>query len=209
MCHLLGRIARAGGDIRREGFCQRRKMSRRPMDLGRAERLGETVAGAGTDQRHDLLTLRRHPGDCDLRRRRADLGGDRAQLLHQRKIGVKIRALEARRHQPVVLAGLAGSFDQWPLIEAARQHAIGGDADAELAAGLQDVALDAALDQRIFDLEIDDRMHGVRAADGVGADLGQADMPDVAGLHQFGEAADRLPRWERWDRGAPAGRSSM
>ena len=76
--------------------------------------------------------------------------------------------------------------------QAARQHAISGDADAELTAGLQDVAFDAALDQRIFDLEIDDRMHGMRAADGVGADLGQADMPDIAGLHHLGDAADRL-----------------
>jgi hypothetical protein len=36
----------------------------------------------------------------------------------------------------------------------ARQHAIGGDADAELPASRQDLVLDAARDQRVFDLQI-------------------------------------------------------
>src|SRR3954470_17534418 len=190
MRHLLGRVTRTGGDIGREGLCQHREMSWRQRDLGRTKCLAEAVAGAGADQRHDLLALRRHPGDRDLCRRCANLGGDGAQLLHQCEIGIEIRSLEARRHQPVVLACLAGVLRPMAADEPARQHTIGGDADAELAAGPQDVAFDATLDQRIFDLEICDRVHGVRAADGVGADLGQADMFDVAGLHEIGDAAD-------------------
>ena len=35
-------------------------------------------------------------------------------------------------------------------------------------------------------------VHGVRAADRVGADLGEADVTHVAGLHQLGDGADRL-----------------
>ena len=57
---------------------------------------------------------------------------------------------------------------------------------------LQNVALDAARDQRVFDLQVDDRMHRVRPANGVGADLGQADMPDPAGLDHVGHRADAL-----------------
>ena len=74
----------------------------------------------------------------------------------------------------------------------ARQHAIGGDADAELAAGRQDVALDAARDQRIFDLQVGDRMDGRGAADRLGADLRQPDVAHVAGLHHVGDRADGL-----------------
>ena len=54
------------------------------------------------------------------------------------------------------------------------------------------VVLDAARDQRIFDLQVGDRMHGRGAADRLGADLGQADMADIAGLHQVGDGADRV-----------------
>ena len=46
--------------------------------------------------------------------------------------------------------------------------------------------------QRVFDLQIDDRMHRVRPANGVGADLGKPDMPDPAGLHHVGHRADAL-----------------
>ena len=74
----------------------------------------------------------------------------------------------------------------------ARQHAIGGDADAEFAAGRQDVALDAARDQRILDLQIGDRVHRMGAPDGFGADFRKADMPDPAGLDHVGHGADRI-----------------
>ena len=72
--------------------------------------------------------------------------------------------------------GLHARKSRWPgrrlgpvaADQAARQHAIGGDADAELAAGGQDRLLDAARDQRIFDLQVDDRMHRGGTADRLG-----------------------------------------
>ena len=96
--------------------------------------------------------------------------------------------------------GLDGRGSLWPSCalapvaadQATRQHAIGGDADAELAASRQDLFLDAARDQRIFDLQVGDRVHGRGAADRLGADLRQADMPDIACLHQIGDRADRI-----------------
>ncbi len=54
----------------------------------------------------------------------------------------------------------------------------------------QDRGLDAAAHQRIFDLQIDYRMHRVRAADGVCAHFRQADMPDIAGADHVGDGAD-------------------
>src|SRR5262249_23399101 len=76
--------------------------------------------------------------------------------------------------------------------EPARQHAIGRDADAELAAGLQNVALDAARDQRIFDLQVGDRMDRVGAAGGFPARLGAAELLYVTLLHPLAERADGL-----------------
>ena len=76
--------------------------------------------------------------------------------------------------------------------EAAGEDAVGGDADPELAAGGQDLLLDPARDQRVLDLQVGDGMHGVRPADRLGADLGEADVADVARLDHLRDRADRL-----------------
>ncbi len=76
--------------------------------------------------------------------------------------------------------------------QAAREHAVGGHADAELARDGQDPGLDGAGDERVLDLEVADRVDGGGAAQGVGADLGEADVADVAGLDQLGDRADGL-----------------
>ena len=76
--------------------------------------------------------------------------------------------------------------------QAAREDAIGGDADAELAADGEDFLLDAPRDQRVLDLQVGDRMDGIGAADRLRPDLGEADIADVAALDQVGDGADRL-----------------
>ena len=87
---------------------------------------------------------------------------------------VEVLIAEAGRMPPEVAGGGLRSFDQWPLIRPRDRTAIGGDADAELAAGRQDLILDAARDQRIFDLQVGDRVDGVGAAQRLRADLRQA-----------------------------------
>jgi hypothetical protein len=77
-----------------------------------------------------------------------------------------------------------------PAEQAARQHAVGGDTDPKLTAGGQDLRLDAAAHQRALDLQVRDRVHRGGAAQGFRADLGQADVADVAGVHQLGDGAD-------------------
>src|SRR5258708_4554148 len=73
-----------------------------------------------------------------------------------------------------------------------REDAIRSDADAELAACRQDLVLDPARDEGILDLEVADRVDGVRAAERLGADLGEADMTDIAAFDQIGDRAYRL-----------------
>ena len=46
--------------------------------------------------------------------------------------------------------------------------------------------------ERIFDLQVADRMHGCGAPDCVGANLGEPDVADIAGLHHVGDRADRF-----------------
>ena len=86
MRQLRVRIAVAGGDTGRERRGQRRQMRLGQLHIDRAERFVEAVPPPRADQRHDVVALRRDPGDRDLRRRGADLAGDRAQLLDQRQI---------------------------------------------------------------------------------------------------------------------------
>ncbi len=56
----------------------------------------------------------------------------------------------------------------------------------------QDLVLDVALPERIFGLERGDRMDRGGAPDRLGRGLGEADVADLALLHQLGHAADRL-----------------
>ena len=59
------------------------------------KRFGQPVATSCADQRYDVRALRCHPGNCDLRRRRADLvARNRAELFNQRQIGVDIAGLK-------------------------------------------------------------------------------------------------------------------
>ena len=81
-------------------------MGRRQLHIERAERLREPIASPCADQWHDVVALCRHPGDCDLRRRRAEIGGNCTQRFNQRQVGVEIGALKARAYlAEILLAG--------------------------------------------------------------------------------------------------------
>ncbi|OIQ67645.1 threonine dehydratase [mine drainage metagenome] len=94
--------------------------------------------------------------------------------------------------------------------QATRQHAIGSDRDPKLPAHRQDRVLDAPRDRRIFDLQVDDRLDGGGAADRVGAHFRQADMADIAGLHQVSDRANRvLDRHGRVEPGGAVGLAAL
>jgi hypothetical protein len=76
--------------------------------------------------------------------------------------------------------------------QAARQHAVGGHADPQLAAGRQDLLLETAREERVLDLQVTDRVDGGRAANGVGAGLREADVADIARLDHLGDRAHGL-----------------
>ena len=76
--------------------------------------------------------------------------------------------------------------------EAAAQRAVGHEADAQLAHRLQQLVLDVAGPQRVLGLQRADRVRGVRAADGLGRGLGQAQEAHLARLDQLAHGADGL-----------------
>ena len=82
--------------------------------------------------------------------------------------------------------------------EALAERAVGHEADAEFLARLEDaVGLRPARPQRILALQRGDRLHRVRAADGLRAGLGQAEVPDLALGDQLLDRARPRPRSAR------------
>ena len=164
------------------------------LDLERSERLLEPLAPTRADERHDVVAAGEHPGDRELRDRRALRLGDARSVstssrLRSRFSPVK-RGAEARKSCGAervcpFLRPVAGE-------EAAGEDAVGGDADPELAAGGEDLLLDSAREERVLDLQVGDRVHRVRATNRLRPDLGEADVADVARLHQLRDRADGL-----------------
>ena len=76
--------------------------------------------------------------------------------------------------------------------ETTTQDAVCGDPDAELPTRRQDVAFDAARDQRIFNLQVTDRMYGMRAPNRRGSGFREANMFDITRLDHFRHGADRI-----------------
>jgi len=76
--------------------------------------------------------------------------------------------------------------------EAAAERRVGHEADAKLAYQRQDRLLHRALPQRVLGLQRRDRVHGVRAADRLGACLGEPQVANLALFDQLGHRPDRL-----------------
>src|SRR5262249_32797082 len=149
------------------------------------------VAATRTNERHDVVALRRHPGNRSLCHADAPRSSNRAQGFDQREIGVDIRALETRAVSAEVVRA-SRALAPMAADEPAREHAVSRDADTKRTARWQDLVLDAARDERIFNLQIADRMHGRGAPQRQRANFGQADVPHTAGLHHVGDRTDRF-----------------
>src|SRR5699024_4937174 len=98
---------------------------------------GLHLAGAaGTDDRDDVLALGGDPRDRQLCQRGAASVGNLLQGCDQSPVVRQVLALEPGEHRPVADRGT-------PPEQTFAEHPVGGDPDAELPAGLQDlVALD-------------------------------------------------------------------
>ena len=142
------------------------RFRRRQLDVERAERLGELRPRARADHRHDAS------GPSASTQAIASCAGvtpfsaaSFCERVDQPLVALAVLAGEARQ----VRAEVARRRRLRAAEQAARQHAVGGDADAELGEHAGRSRLRAAADERVLDLQIADRVHRVRAADRVGA----------------------------------------
>ena len=114
-------------------------------------------------------------------------------------------AREPARRTPVALVEL-GVGRQAAAEQAARERREGQEADPELLAGVEDLGLHTALEQRVLALQARDRVHGRSAAQVRRERLGQADPADLALVDELGERADGLLDRRCRDRRGAAGR---
>ncbi len=135
--------------------------------------------------------MRRHPGNRRLRHADAFGVGDLAQRFDQGEVRIDVITLEARAERPEIATG-GGALLPVAADETTREHAVGRDGDAAFADHGQDRLLDAAGDQRILDLQVADRVDSRSAPDRLDADLREADVADIAGLHHVGDRPHRL-----------------
>src|SRR5262249_14277457 len=140
----------------------------------------------------DVFAAGEHPGNSDLRDGGALRFCDSAEGLDEGEVAVEVFGTEPRRMVAEVAGIGRARLRRVAADEAAREQDGSGDANAECAAGRQNLALDAAGDQRVLDLEIDDLVHGGGAADGLHTDLRETDLTHVARLHHLGNCAHGL-----------------
>ena len=91
----------------------------------------------------------------------------------------------------VVLGQILGLLET-PGQEAPSERAVGDEAHLEFAAGGQYPAFRVAAPQRVLGLKSGDGMHGARPSKGRRRCLGQSQVADLAGPHQFRHGADGL-----------------
>src|SRR5690606_11030570 len=118
--------------------------------------------------------------------------GDLAQRLDEVQVVPEVVALEAGRVRPEVARGEFAVRGEVAGDQPSGEHSVGGEGDAQLTGGRQDLLLHGAGDQRVLDLQVRDGRGGGGPADGVGADLAEADVPHMALLDEFRDRADGL-----------------
>src|SRR4029077_19002683 len=120
---------------------------------------------------HDVLPLRQHPGERQLRRRAALLEREGLHRVDQREIARKVLALKARVAAPVVVGGEIIGALEGTGEKAAPERAVGHEADAEALAGIEYPLLGVAGPERILTLQRRDGMHAVRARERLRGDF--------------------------------------
>jgi hypothetical protein len=108
--------------------------------------------------------------------------GDLFQGRQQCYVALEIRSLEARVLAPPVVVGQRVEPGDRCGEETAAERAVGHEADAELAAGRQDLGLDVPGPEGILGLQRRDRMDLMGAPQGGGARFRQAQVADLADL---------------------------
>ena len=149
----------------------------------------EIAHPASAGNGHDVLPLRQHPGERQLRRAAALGSRERSHLIDQRQIAREVLALKARVGAPIVIGReIIGALDGTGE-KAAAQRTVGDQADAEALAGFQYAVLGIARPQRVLALQRRDAMHAVRALERLRGNLREPEVAYLARAHQLRHGA--------------------
>src|SRR4029434_6472702 len=94
-------------------------------DRRRGAVLLQVAAPLGARDRHDVVALRQHPGDRELRGRDALLGGERLDPFDDREVALEVALLEARMPVADVLRREVPGAPELPGEEPAAERAVG------------------------------------------------------------------------------------
>jgi hypothetical protein len=130
--HYRRGVARAGSGIPRHGALDCGHVLRAQPQTHRSERLGKTIAAAGTDEGYDVVPPPGYSGDVRLRDADTHAFGDLAQGLHQPEVGVDVGSLKAWAVRPEI-TGSGGILLPVAADEAPREQAIGSFERGRLA----------------------------------------------------------------------------
>ena len=137
----------------------------------------------GAGDRGDVIALGEQPGQRDLRRCGAGLGGDGLDLVDDGQVALEVLAGEAGVGlAPVVVGDVVGGTDLAGE-ETVAKRGVGDEADAQPAQQRQQFGLGVAGPQRVLGLQRGDRVDGVGAADRAGASLNAGELRSAGGCH--------------------------
>ncbi len=140
-----------------------------------------------------MLAAVEHPGERELPWGDALLRRELLDALGEREVPLQVLAGEARAvAAEVALVELLGRAEA-PRQEAASERRVGDQADAELLerSGITSCSMSRVHSEYSLCTR-GDRVHGVRAADRLGRGLGEAEVANLALLHELGHRADGL-----------------
>src|SRR6185503_1551794 len=190
--HVVDRVARAGAGADRRGVGDPLQIGFREPYAQSPEILFEALLALGARDGDHVLALRQHPGEGELRRGALLFLRDRLEPGGERHVLVQVLALEAWMREAPVAFGQVLLPVHRAGEHAAAERRVGDERDAELARGAQRFLSLAPIHPGKFILHRGDRMHLVRAADGLGTRLGQAERAHLALLDQLLHRADGL-----------------
>jgi hypothetical protein len=112
-----------------------RDIARHQFQIDRPERLGEPRSAAGANQRDDILSLRGDPCDRRLCGRRVQRSRDRTQPFGEIEIATQVLSLKPDAEVAVIFRRQIGV--EVSAQEAAREHAVGRNRNAQRPAAIQ------------------------------------------------------------------------
>ena len=140
----------------------RRRSSLVSFTFDRADIFFQIFSALGSGNRNNVVALREHPRERELRGRAFLFAGDLFDATHQIEILLEVFSLKARRVTAIIVGCEVFEFLKLPGQKSAAEWAIGDETNAEFAAGGQNFVFGIARPERIFGLQRCDGMdfHG-------------------------------------------------